>query len=85
VIGTNSSTSSSGFKTRAVQAGMGESSINLSSSSGVGCKHTQTRQGESSSSYGSGSDVTLPRKMLVQSRAMTKDDEHTSEENVRSP
>lgn len=82
----NSSTSSSGFKTRAVQADVGESSTNLSScSSGAGCKHTQTRQRESSSSYGSGSDVTLPRKMLVQSRAVTKDDEHTSEENVRSP
>ncbi|PNF29201.1 hypothetical protein B7P43_G10777, partial [Cryptotermes secundus] len=85
-IGTNSSTSSSGFKTRAVQAEMGESSTNLSScSSGAGCKHTQTRQGESSSSYGSGSDVTIPRKKLVQSLAMTKDDGHTSEENVRSP
>lgn len=85
-IGTSSSTSSSGFKTRAVQAGMGESSTNLSScSSGAGCKHAQTRQGESSSSYGSGSDVTLPRKMLVQPRAVTKDDEHTSEENIRSP
>jgi hypothetical protein len=69
-----------------VQAGMGESSTNLSScSSGAGCKHTQTKQGESSSSYGSGSDVTLPRKKLVQSLAMAKDDAHTSEEIVRSP
>jgi hypothetical protein len=84
-IGTNSSTSSSGFKTRAVQADVGESSTNLSScSSSAGCKHTQPRQGESSSSYGSGSDVTLPRKMLAQSRTMAKD-EHTSEDNVRSP
>ncbi|KAJ9587704.1 hypothetical protein L9F63_018855 [Diploptera punctata] len=73
-IGTNSSTCSR------------ESSTNVSScSSGGGCKHTTSMQGESSSSYGSGSDVTMPRKHPVHSRRSAKDDEHTSEENIRSP
>jgi hypothetical protein len=89
-MGTSSSTASSnntsGFKTRAVQAAMDESSTNVSScSSGAGCKHTQTRAGESSSSYGSGSDVTLARKQPVQPRTTVNDDEHASEESVRSP
>lgn len=84
-IGTSSSASSSGFRTRAVQAAIGESSTNLSScSSGAGCKHTQIRQGESSSSYGSGSDVTIPRKQPAQPRNVAKLDDRTSEENASS-
>jgi len=84
-IGTSSS-SSSGFKTRAVLAGVGESSTNVSScSSSAGCKYNQTRHGESSSSYGSGSDATLPGKQSTQPRSMVRDDGHASEENVRSP
>ncbi|PSN45879.1 hypothetical protein C0J52_11033 [Blattella germanica] len=86
-IGTNSSTSSNntnGLKSRAVTE-IEESSTNISScSSGGGCKHNPNLQGESSS-YGSGSDVTLPRKHATQSRPASKNEEHTSEENVRSP
>ena len=87
-IGTNSSTSSSNNNNNNARAvpDLGESSTNISScSSGGGCKHNSNMQGESSSSYGSGSDVTLPRKHPLHSRCSAKDDEHTSEENVRSP